>query len=339
MITSFKTIDKHKSVVIIGIGATNKYYMEVVKPESVEEAQKVFGLCSLTDAYELLADGHEGEDIFLLNIEDMHDYLDAARLLRSYTFSYIVPIDVFLSSNFTDPTKDTMQTYYVQYLLQQTHKDNSSIILATDKHADLYEDVDAFLEDMTDRLQGFKANASTSDVRENIIFVANNLEDVEYANVILARMILNSEVNEYPYENRRRMAVFDIDHTDKVMDMAYFRNHADDSVTVENLLNLSSGESPIKIFTNYRICVYIGRELSFDDFIGSLYTMYRKQQIALKVDTYLDQMVGVLITAYKIDDVYAEEDPFHPGTVRIILKYSIRPVGCTERFIQRMVTA
>lgn len=339
MITSFQKIDKHKSMLLIGIGATNKYYMEVVKPESVEEAVDTFGICDLTDSYQLLIDGHNNADIFLLNIEDMHDYLEAARLLRSYNFSYVVPIDVNLSSYFVDPTTDTMRTFYVQYLLKQTHKDNSSIILATDQHADLFEDIDAFLDAMSDHLQSFKANASTNDQRENIIFVANNISGVAYANVILARMILNSEVNEYPYENRYRKAIFDIDRTDKILDMAYFRNHADGTMSVENLLNLTTGESPIKIFTLYRICVYIGKELSFDQFVGSHYTVYRKQQIAQAAEEYLSTIEGILITDYKFDDLYAEEDPYHPGSVRVILKYSIRPVGSTERFIQRTLIA
>ena len=339
MITNFQKIDKHKSVLLIGIGATNKYYMEIVKPESVEEAEKAFGICNLTDSYILLHDGHEDADIFILNIEDVHDYLDAARLLRSYRFSYIVPIDVYLSSHFTDPTADTMKTYYLQYLLNQSHRDNSSIILATDQHAELYENVDAYLDEMASRLQDFKANTVSNDQKENIVFAANNILGVSYANVILARMILNSEVNEYPYETKTRKAVFDIDRTDKVLDMAYFRNHADGTMTVENLLNLSSGQSPIKIFTFYRICVFIGREMSFEDYVGSTYSVYRKQQIAQEIDKYLGRLEGLLITQYKIDEVYAEEDILHPGSVRIVVKYSIRPVGCSERFIQRTVIA
>lgn len=339
MITSFQDIDKHKSMVVIGIGNTNKYYMEVVKPESAREAQEVFGLCSLTDAYSILVDGHEDADIFLLNIENVHDYLEAANLLRSYAFSYIIPVDVDLRSSFVDPTSDTMRTYYVKYLMQNACKDDSSVVIATDERAELYEDVDAFLDDMMRAEMNFKANASTSDSMQNIVFVMNNLHGVEYANVILARMILNSDANQYPFEDRKRKAVFDIDFTDRVLDMAYFRNHADGTCTVENLLNLASGETPMKIFPIYRICAYIGRDLSFDGYVGSVYTMYKKQQIAQEVNSYLERAKGTLIRSFRIDSVYAEEDPYHPGTVQIILKYSIQPVGCTERFIQRTVIA
>jgi len=339
MITNFKSIDKHKSFLLIGVGTTNKYYMEVVKPESLGEARDIFGYCPLTDAYQLLMDGHADADVYLLNIEEVHDYLEAANLLQSYSFSYIVPLDVELRTSFVDPTSDTMRTYYIRSLLQKACKDSSTIILATDRNAALYEDVDAFLDDMMKIELEFKANATTSDRMENLVFVMNNLYGIDYANVILARMILNSEVDQYPFENRKRKAIFDIDFTDRILDMAYFRNHADGTCTVENLLNLASGETPEKIFTIYRICVYIGKDLSFDNYVGSFYAIYKKQQIAQEVQTYLERAKGTLIRKFHIDDVYAEEDPYHPGTVRIILKYSIQPIGCTERFIQRTVIA
>lgn len=339
MITNIQRIDKHESVLIIGIGETNRYYMEIVKPESIRETREVFGECPLTEAYAIIADGHEDGDIYLLNIESTHDYLMAARLLDTYDFSYIVPVDVKLSDHFLDPTKNGQAVYYVQYLIKRCCQGNGTMVLATDRHASLYEDIDSFISDMMERLQGFKANASTSEQRESVIFVANNLSGVTNANTVLARMILNSALNEYPYENRKRLAVFDIDRTDPVMDMAYFRSHADGSVSIENLLNLTQGESPTKVFVSQRICTFIAKELSFEGFIGSSYTMYRKQQITSRVTTFLSSLQDVLLKAYRIDSVIAVEDPYHPGTVKIVLKYSIQPIGCSERYIQRTVKA
>ena len=51
MITNFHKIDKHKSFLLIGIGETNKYLHEIVKPEYLEEVKNVFGSCELVDAY------------------------------------------------------------------------------------------------------------------------------------------------------------------------------------------------------------------------------------------------------------------------------------------------
>lgn len=338
MITNLKVNDRHKSFLLIGMGRRKKYYMEIVRPESSAEMHEAFGECDFTDSFDLLYEGNEDADIFVMNIGSKHDYLEAASLLQSYNFSYIIPTGISLSSSFVDPTKESNQTtYYLQYFIRRSRIDDATIILATDTHASLYEDVDAFLGDMDKKLQGFKANANAAEMRQNIVFVANNLSNVSYANVVLARMILNSEVDEYPYENRQRTAIFDIDRTDKVNDMAYFKSHADGSCTVENLLNLYPGENPVKVFTTYRICCYIGKELTFEKFIGSTYTMYKKQYIASEVESFLSQCVGHIITEYRIDDVRAEEDFFHPGTVNIVIKYAIKPLGCTERFIQRTV--
>lgn len=340
MITNFQVNDIHKSFLLVGIGARKKYYMEIVRPESSEEAHDAFGECDLTDSFDILFDGHEDADIFVMNVGSLHDFLDASMLLQNYNFSYVVPVDIGISSSFADPLVETQQqTYYLQYFIRKSRLSDDTVVLATDNHASLYEDIDAFLDDMNEKLQGFKANTGTNDIRKNIVFVMNNVAGVPYANVVLARMILNSEANEYPYEDRNRRAVFDIDTTDKISDMAYFKSHADGSFTVENLLNLYPLESPLKIFTAWRICCYVGRNLSFEDFVGSAYTMYKKQQIASEVESYLGKIVGDLITAYKIDDVYAEEDFLHPGTVNVVVKYSIKPVGSSERFIQRTVIA
>lgn len=341
MITNIQIEDKiEETVLLVGMGATNKYYMEVVQPESSEEMHEVFGECDFTDSFDILFDGHKDKGIFVMNIESLHDYLEAAQLLQSYSFTYIVPVDIGISNSFIDPTNDNEQrTYYLSYFIKRCNLRDDSIVLITDNHASLYEDIDAFLDDMDSKLQAFKANSNTGDVRQNIVFVANNVVNVAYANAVMARMLLNSEVNEYPFEDTERRAIFDIDHTDKINDMAYFRNHADGSFTVENLLNLYQGESPIKIFTAYRICCYISRVLNFDNFVGSAYTMYKKQQIASMVDIELNRMVGKYILEYRIDEVTAQEDFLHPGTVNIVVKYSIRPINCMERFIQRMVVA
>lgn len=339
MITNFHVKDTHTSVLLIGIAKTNKYLMQVVKPESLDEAYEVFGYCNLTNSYAIARNGHEDKDIFILNLETLHDYLDAAVMLREYEFSYIVPIDVYLSDFFYDPTANGRRTYYLQYLLQQLQKGTGTVVLATDEHANLYEDIDAFLDDMAKKRQAFKANALSSEHRENILFVANNLSDVAYGNAVAARMILNSEVQEYPYENVARKAIFEIDFTDNIDDMAYFRNHADGTMTIENLLNMYDGESPIKIFQNYRICIYIGKELDFDEQIGSVFVSYKKQKILMDATAILNSFQGKLLEDYKINDVYAEEDWTRPGTVKVVLKYALRPIGCTERFINRVLTA
>jgi hypothetical protein len=335
MITNIKQIDKHKSVLLIGIGETNKYLHDIVRPERISEAREVFGECDLVSSYELLAQDNEDKDIFMMNIELMTDYLDIAQLVSSYDFAYVVPIDVGISNFFYDPHNDGRKTFYIQYLIEALKEESDTVFLVTDTHATLYQDIDQFLQSMRYREKEFRAAIKLQHTKRQIVFVANNLNEVNYGNVELARMILLSEVNEYPIDNRRVSAVFNIDFTDDIGSMAYFKTHANGVTTVENLLNFDDEEEPTKIFFIYRICLYIAKELDFTEYIGSKYIPYKKQRVESIVSQYLDTLVGFIITGYEINEVFAKEDPLHPGTVNIILRYSIQPVGCSERFITR----
>lgn len=335
MITSIKKIDLHKSVLLIGIGATNKYLHDIVKPERVSEAREVFGDSDLVDSYELLVRGNEDKDIFIMNIEVMTDYLDIAPLVSSYDFSYVVPIDVGIANFFYDPNKDGKKTFYIQYLMESLPEENKTVFLVTDTHASLYQDIDQFLESMNYREREFRSSLQLKKTKRHITFVANNLSGIAYGNVELCRMILLTDVNEYPADSDELHAIFSLDFNDNVSSMAYFKTHADKTTSVENLLNFDEEEEPTKIFFIYRICLYIAKELDFTDYIGSKYISYKKQRIAAIVSDYLRTLVGYVLINYRIDECFAKEDPRHPGTVDIILSYSIQPIGCAERFITR----
>lgn len=341
MKTNFQTIDKHYSVLIVGTGATNKYLYEVVQPEYQREAFEVFGASSLTEAYNEFVDGmHNISDIYLLNIETKYDYTKIGKIVAEYDFSYIVPVDVLLSDSYFDPNKNGKRTYYLQDMIELSGEENNSVFIVTDKSASLYQTIDLFLKDMIEVQNSFKNIVNNNFCRENVMFVANNLSGTEYANVILARMITNSRINEYPKSDIKIDSygtVYDMDYTDSIGSMIYFRSHADGSITAENLLNFAPDNIPTKIFTIYRICLYIAKELDFSDYIGSYYTAYKKQQIENIVTNYLSSITGSLITEFKINQVYAEENPYHPGTVNVILKYSIKPIVCAERFITQSV--
>ena len=342
MITNIKesSIDKHKSILLVGIGKTNKYFMEIVQPESIDEAEKYFGDSNLTQSYKIMLDvGAEAQNIYIVNIENIRDYLELSQHIYTYDFSYIVPLDIYISEYFYDPTQNGRRTYYLQYLLQHVCKEyqNHSIIIATDAHASLYEDIDAFLEDMQDKNASFKSNKMTNEYFERILFTMNNIKDIEFANAVLAAAITTSDVNEYPSipDALNLRAIFDIDVTDHIDDLIFFKSHIDNSITIENLLSLYRDTNPIKIFFIYRILLYIAKELDFTKFIGSKYFPYKVQQIQQIVENYLSSIIGYIITDYRINQVYATEDPYHPATVINTLKYEVAPIGCNERFIQQ----
>ena len=71
---SFDKKDRKNSILIVGVGATNKHYNDIVKPESKKEMIDTFGDCQLTDSYIRALDfGASG--IYVMNIEKMHDYI------------------------------------------------------------------------------------------------------------------------------------------------------------------------------------------------------------------------------------------------------------------------
>lgn len=338
MIRGINIKDKHNSFVLIGIGATNKHLYDIVRPEYLSEAREVFGDCDLTDAYEHLC-AESIDDVFLMNIENLHGYMRAAMLLGEHDFAYAIPINLMMDEFFYDPTQDGRKTYYAQYLAQQKKAGVNTLYLITDAHASLYEDIDAFLGDMYSKREKFKNNLLSGSIYGDIVFVANNLEGINWGNVELARMIRNTSPAQYPSDVSELSSVYDIDFTDKIEDMAYFKTHMDGRTTIENLLTLYPHGDPLKIFTIYRICLYIGRELDFADYLGVYYTPYRKKRVQEIVETYLSSLIGKLITNYEIVSVYAVLDEQHPGTVKIVLRYKISPIGFDERFIERELIA
>ncbi len=336
MISTISIENKHKSVLLAGFAESNKHLYDVVQPEYFEEVREVFGDCELTKAFEHLC-SDDMSDVFLMNVENLHGYMKVAQLIGEYDFAYVVPLNLLLSDSFYDPTQSGRKTYYAQYLAQQKGPGIDSLYLINDAHASLYEDIDAFLEDMDNKRVSFKNNLLSNTPYDDIIFVANNIESLEWSNVELAKMIRNTTPAVYPRSSDNPRAVFDIDFTDSVGDMAYFKYHMDGNLTVENLLTLYPYEEPLKVFTIYRICLYIGRELDFSEHTGVKYTPYRKKMAQQIVDEYLASIKGKLITDYEIISVYAALDRYHPGTVKIVIKYKISPIGFDERFIEREV--
>ena len=332
MITNVGGIDKHKSILLIGISMSNKYLYEVVRPETFAEMDEVFDTCVLNKSYRLIFDmGLDLGKVYLMNIENKHGYLKVADLLKHYDFTYVVPLDIHMSDSFFDPMNNGRQTYYIQYLLQKSG-DMHTVYLITDVHASLYKDIDAFLDDMSDKRERFKANQLTNEAFENVIFVANSVSDIDYANVPLAAYLTYADINEYPYCPYKMTTVFDFDQTDSVGDMAYFKYHVNGATTIENLLDMISTENdPLKIFFIYRICLYISKELDYANFIGSLYTTYRKKLIEDYVENFLTSLRGFLLIDFKILGLEAFADAYHPGTIR----YKIRPIGCVNNFVVR----
>lgn len=334
---SFDKKDRKNSILIVGVGATNKHYNDIVKPESKKEMIDTFGDCQLTDSYIRALDfGASG--IYVMNIEKMHDYISASSLISQFDFTYIVPIDVRLSDFYYDPTVNkNKKTYYVQQLMESLYlTGSSSTVITTDDHADLYEDIDAFINAMNKRRSDFKQNKTKLSIYRNVVFVLNNLSDTKWANVDLAAIINISSIDRYPvYKNvTNANVIFNIDTNDVTTDMAYFKKHADSSISIENLLNMDSDpSSPIKFEPTNRIQKYIfSDDIGVEKFIGRPYTSATDELILDEIIKYMDSFLGYLLIKYDIKDISSAKNVNHAGCVSIFVKMNIQPIGCVEKF-------
>jgi hypothetical protein len=130
----------------MGKGGNNNSRKRIVYADKYKEVLKEYGDSELTSAFKTLKD-LGAPYVFLCNCRENYDYLDMAETLRANDFTYIVPISLNMSEEFDDP-KTERRISYIEYMLEKIGRVNNSVFLVTDKHASLYEDIDAFISDM-----------------------------------------------------------------------------------------------------------------------------------------------------------------------------------------------
>lgn len=320
-------VEKNRDILIIGAADSNKHLKEIVYADSTEEVEKEFGADSeLAKAYKL-AKSLGAPYVFLLNIRHDYQYADIIDVLAQNDFAYIAPINLYLSQPYDDIIHDR-RTPYVQHILKKIGRSNESVFIVTDKHASLYEDIDSYLEDMNQISEGFYLSTGIDENLENILFVLNNLERHNMANVALAAALSASPIGEYPVADFGP-AIFDIDAYEPVQNYAYFMNHGVRETTVENLLNYLNG-SILKVVTISRIVKAIKRALDFSEFIGINYSARIPVSIRQKLIDYLNSIMGKLIYRYNIIEVQPYRIKGTP-TVRIDSLFEVWPNGSFEK--------
>jgi hypothetical protein len=330
MIKSTLSIDEDRSIVIVGVCTSNKYLLNLVKPETTSEAEEVFGNCDVVDAFKILKDT-DIDDVWIINLEKQYDFLNICLELSLYNFTYILPVGIYLSDGFYDAMNDGKYTYYGNYLLNKFRESANYYTKAiiSDKPADLYEDIDSFLDEMYSVRNSFIAKKYETNLLNQIIFVSNNLSSSTLANVYLASMLCNAEFNEYPTSDDLPEPVFDIDTTDNIFDMAYFKKHSDGTITVENLLNLDTYTEPLKIEFINRIINHISLSLRDTKYLGCFYNEYTKKNIEQETENKLNSFMNYLLVDFNIKDIYTKETA--PATVDVYLKIELQPITCVER--------
>lgn len=321
-------VDRHSNMLLIGKAATSYAYKEINYEEDYDSVLANYGDSDLTTAFKIAQDA-QTDAIFLLNIQDNYDIISVIEDIKQNDFAYIVPVNMYLSDFFYDAYNDNRKTYYIEYMLREMKDYNESMIIATDKHASLYEDQDAFLDEYNKISELFELNLTSEIHRENIVFVANNLQNSTMANVDLAAALCTTDMSIYPQIDFGK-SLFLIDQYDLTYNFAYFKNHTDTATTVENLLNYYPS-GPSKIVTVQRILKLIKRELELSNFQGQFYTEYKRLQIAKAIETYLRRLVDYVIYQYDIISVTDYKDINHPGTVIVVSNIEVWPKNCLEK--------
>jgi hypothetical protein len=315
-------------MLILGKAATNYARKEIMYAEDYKAVLKAYGDSDLTRAFKVAKD-FGAPYVFLINMQKDQDYFDIIEVLKQNDFTYLVFATLMLSDTFQDVSHGGRVHSFFAYLLGSIGSNHNSTFIVTDKHASLYEDVDAFLVDMNSVQQTFYRRCTTRAKLENIIFVANNLEKYDMASVPLAAALCATPINKYPLSDKFGKAIFRIDQWDGPGDMAYFRSDPARETTVENLLNCMHAYEPEKVVFIDRILKYLRREMDFSEFKGRFYTDYQKLLFRQALEKYLESIKGFVITWYSIDSIEAYEDS--PGTVVMVARIQVIPVNCLEK--------
>ena len=320
-------VNKNKTLLIIGKAKKNWAPKEIVLAYNEEEVKKNYKGGDIVDAY-LRASEAGVTDIFLMNIQKDSDYFDILDTLKDNDFAYIVFSSLYLSDTFHDILDSHKRIHnFFAYFLGYISSSNNSTFIVTDKHASLYEDIDAYLDDMRSIKKTFLSHCSGRAKLNNIIFVMNNLKGNKFANVDLAASLVISDLNEYPHYPFND-TVFHIDPWDNPEDIAYFRDNITRETTIENLVNLSQDTTPEKVVFIDRIIKALKREIDFQEFKGRFYSEYQKLLLNQKLDQYLSSLIGYTLRDYKIDSIEALKDG--PGAVQLVARLSLYPINCLE---------
>ena len=303
-----------KNVIILGNGDSISYRTEIIRPNGPNNMQHLFPDSELTTAYKQFYNLTDNTvDIYVANCTTYKDYLEVAKIALMYDFELFMPIGLNFSDTFYDASK-MKQCYYVNFFLEilSTKTNNITTVLMTGKHASLCDTIDEFIYYMEQSTNKYYSdcihNKDTSKLvnkyADNVVFVANILTDVQYANVILGALLIANIPNQYlkPIEY---IPVFDIDKTDTLKgNYVYFKyNYITDSTDVENTLNMRYEDDIYKNVLINHLIKYIRKQINLDHYIGKLYNAYTILQIQSTIQDVMNRMSDEFFQDYKIINI------------------------------------
>lgn len=323
-----REVRKTNTLLIAGKTGSPYAVNQICYYELPETVFSRYGDTGLSEAFKLAKD-MGAPHVFVANIQDTLDYLDLAETLRHYDFTYVAFTDLYLSDAFFDAARGDRRTHYASYFLEASEGFNETVFFFTDKHAFLYQDLDAFLVDMKKIASDFKNSMPAGLDGKKICFVANQLKQHTFANVALAASLANTDLEKYP-KGPFGDVVFSFDDFDVGdSELIFFKDYYLTGTQVENLVNFSKDITPQKSLLIDRIVKYVKREIDLSSFHGKRFGAYQKLNIEKALREKLDQMADIL-RSYKILDIRMIKDHATSGIVEVEL--DIWPENSIERF-------
>lgn len=330
-----KDINNSKKILIIGSASSDNKAREILTPYNKEEALSLYGQSELYEAYCLLFDlGVEA--IYTSNCFAESDYIRIVDKLIHYDFDYLVPIGIYFSDKFYNPLTDRNE-YYIGYILEQLSAVNSlTTIIATERHASLFEDFDHYTSSMAnseiDFLNEYALEKSSilENYGNNLNFVYNNLQSIPYSNIVLGALYCTRDYANYFNSLKDMSVVFDINNIDmKGLKAMYFKfNYYNKDITVENAFNFKKTND---IYSNALIDDVIKRvirTMDLSEYKGKVFNPYISIQIESDVTKKLNSLKNKLFKQYKINKIAFKKTDVAAGY--IILDYTIIPYGTLE---------
>lgn len=323
-----------QNMLILGY-AKDKMPAIIHKFSTIEECISYYGeKNTISEAYNI-AKKFTNADIFTISFSQYSDFSTIVDVISKQHFTYIVPVDIYISEYYNDPHKGNEKTFYIQYLLEETPFNLDSVFVTTDKHAKLYETQEDFISDMSNKILQFKKNLRKESNMRNLIFVDNILENYSWANVCLAAAICDTPIIEYPDAREDfGKSIFQIDAVDIADEQVYFKNNYLINTSIENLLNFDKKGS-LKVVAVDRIIRHIYHNIDFTDYVGTFYSKYKELKIKESLIRSLESLKGVLIYDYKIDSISAEST--QPNTINIVIYFSVWIKNCIEWYHGKVI--
>lgn len=324
-----RVVNKHKNMLILAPGQTDYRVNEIMYYDSPTTVKSMYGESELYDAFSKAKEVGVPH-VFIANVKSKEDYIEMIDVIKQYDFTYIVPLGITFSDAFYNPLMERSMTYSELYA-EHVGQNSSSVVLMTDQHADLYEDLDHFLGDMSVKIDRFKTVARKALQEGRCLgLVANHLVNHRYANLILASVLCVAPLSDYPTYDFGP-ALFDIDDFDiGTRELIFFKNNLLVPTSVENLKNFRIEMDAAKIINIDRVIRFIERELDFSNFKGKFFTDYVKLKIYNLLKEFFEQTLNVSLRSYSIKSIDFVRSSPSAGT--IVNTFSIGPINSLEEF-------